>query len=339
MKNINLEQIHDSVTDESNSFIKVDKLLDITSHLSIEQRIEIFNKCLSTSENVNNEYIESLKKYRMFAEQRKMTERSKRKVVAVKKVRPIKKEYIAETIDNYKSEIKKIIDLNYDDFVEYVLVFEEPVIDILLCGIEKEIVAYQRMADEVFKEKAKDFLDEIRQNIYELEYKKSYLSNLKFDDILVENKCRILFLETSSNRSYFKEDIEGYEEFFPSFAKIFKSLENGNPIDTKSFTDNEALRGLVEVRDKKRQTRIFFDKLDDNTYIIINAIIKKVNSKSSVYQSQMKMRYKLYLQQKPYILENVNNEDFLARQEEHLREAKELLGLSDSSLKKVKEVK
>ena len=93
---------------------------------------------------------------------------------------------------------------------------------------------------------------------------------------------------------------------------------------------------MSEARDPHGKTRILFTRVDDNTFIIIDAIIKKTDN-SLGYKNQLESRYKNYLQQKSYILKHLKDEDFILRQEAYLAEAKEMLGLEPSK-RKIKEV-
>ena len=45
------------------------------------------------------------------------------------------------------------------------------------------------------------------------------------------------------------------------------------------------------------------------------------------YKNQIESRYSYYLQRKPYILESLNDLEYILRQEQYLIDAKELLGI------------
>ena len=188
-----------------------------------------------------------------------------------------------------------------------------------MLGIGREIKYYEEMFFNDIKDNDLDFLTEIKDEIKSLETKKEILMSYKNinTNSNEETNNRILFFETSSKRAYFIEDIEGNLEFYNSFSKLFDSIRIGNPKKSKQFTNNDNLNGLIEARDPYGKTRIFFDYIGNNTYIIINAIIKK-EDKSSGYKNQLDNRYSLYLQEKNNILLHLNNREFILRQEKYL---------------------
>lgn len=335
MKKFDILKLHETFTDESNSVILVEDLLDNLSSLSKVEQSELLKQVLMCSEDELKKLEQERVNSENFYKNRENTNTEKRKVASVKKVLKPQKEYINNAIKEHKDLIDKLVNLNLEDFKVYVLELEnDSNINFYLLGLIKEKVEFQKMIDEAYLSKDVSLIDEITGYINEINVKIEFLKSIDFKEKEVEEqseKCRIVFLETSSLRSCFLEDIDGLEEFYSSFQKIFLSLENGNPYKMRYFNNNNKLNGLIETRDPYGQTRIFFDKLDDNTYIVLHAIVKK-EDKSMGYKNQLENRYAYYLQRKSRILDLLNNEEYLLRQEQHLCDAKETLGLLEDEI-------
>lgn len=333
-------QLHEIFTDESNSVIKEEELMNNINTLSLDEQNEIIREMLMLSDEQNNEYKAENKQHENFYKKREENVVSKFKVVEQKRVKLEQKKYFTDQITKHNETIKKIINLDLEEFGEYIDIFEydETVLNYLILGLEREINLYNKLADEAYLSNDLDFISDIRDSVLELKEKIDFLNYKRSIENDKSNKnqvYRIIFFETSSNKSYFLEDIYGYNEYYNSFKKNFSSIECGKPYKSKALTNNGTLKGVVETKDISGKTRVFFEKIDENTYIIINAIIKK-NTNSLAYKNQLKIRHKLYLQLRPYILEHMNDEDFILRQEKHLNDVKKLFGLEQVSKKKTK---
>lgn len=335
MKKFDILKLHENFTDESNSVILVEDLVDNLSSLSKIEQSELLKQVLMCSEDVEKKLEQERVNSENFYKNRVNTNTEKRKVVSIKKVTKPQKEYINNSIKEHKDIIEKLVNLNLEDFKVYVLELgNDANINFYLFGLIKEKVEFQKMIDEAYLSGDSSLVMEIKGYINEIDEKMEFLKSIDFKEKEIEEqneKCRVIFLETSSLRSYFLEDIDGLEEFYPSFQKIFLSLENGNPYKMRYFNNNNKLNGLIETRDPYGQTRIFFDKLNDKTYIVLHAIVKK-EDKSMGYKNQIETRYAYYLQRKARILELLNNEEYLLRQEQHLSDAKEILGLMEDEV-------
>lgn len=329
------KKFYESFTDESKTIILIDELLESIKQMSLEEGIQILKEVLTKSEEQNDRYKKQLIEYENFFKKREVTSPIKRKIVKSKKVTAEQKKYFCDEIKNYKEEIQKIIDLSFEDFINYIskLVLEEKDLNYLLLGISKELNFYNKISDDAYIEKDTNLIKEIKEHTKELvrkmDFLKSLRSNLKSTSH--DEKYRIIFFETSSKRAYFLEDIEGKEEYYDSFEKLLLSIEKGQPKSMKTFHNLPELQGLFEARDVDGKTRIFFDRVDEKTYIIINAIIKKSDNTTG-YRNQIINRYKKYLINKPYILSQLTNDNYLKQQTEYLEEAKSLFNKSKTQI-------
>lgn len=332
-----IKKIWESYTNQDKCVIAIDELLNDFSNLNDKEKFDLLKNILICSENQNAIYEKEIKNYEKYYQNRETIIPEKRKVIYKKKINLEEKTCINETIKNHQFVIKKLININFLELVELNELIDIESIQFYILGLLKEIVDYQKIADEAYLSKDKYLLEEIQEYIFNINKKITYLNTLKNKKIEKSeiNKKRIVFLETTSHRSYFLEDIDGLDEFYKSFSKLFLSLENGRPIKTKYFNNNNRLNGLTETRDPFGKTRIFYDKLNEDTFIILKAIIKKEDNSLS-YQNQLESRYTYYLQNKDMINDLLENEKYTRIQEEYLISAKEKLGIQENNLKKVK---
>lgn len=338
MEEFDISKLHSTFTDESNSVIAITDLIENIKNESDEEKINIIKQIMLYSREQNKLYEKEIKYMESFYKNRETSNNQVRKVVNVKKIKVEDKKVINNIIKEHFNSIKEIINMSLSDLQDSRDLLDKENINYYLLGLIKEITDYQKMADDAYLNHDKSLLKEIKEYINSLEEKISYLkflANAKEDNEKNIKKCRILFLETSSHRSYFLEDIAGLEEFYNSFQKLFLSLELGKPIKVKCFNNNNKLNGLTETRDPYGQTRIFYDKINEDTYIILNAIVKKEDN-SLGYKNKLENRYNYYLQNKDIIIKSLDNEEYLSLQEEYLQDAKEKLGLADEINKKIK---
>ena len=72
---------------------------------------------------------------------------------------------------------------------------------------------------------------------------------------------------------------------------MLESICTGTFKNVKTFTNNEQLKGLSEVRGDK--ARVIFDRIDSNIYVIIYMFIKKTDKNAS-YKAALQNRNELY---------------------------------------------
>lgn len=332
MKKSSILSMPEAWTDESNAVIKLDELLEYVKDRPINEQNEILIE-LSKISLKNNQLTEkAILELKNFFDKRNSSCIEKRKVIDTKKVSLPYKKYVNKTIIDYFENINSLIFLDYNDFIVEIKSIEYDK-NYLMLGIIREITYYNRLADEAFEAKDLDLILEINEIVLDLQSKLDYLKNNPIDK-KEEDKYNILFLETSSGRNYFLEDLKGLEEYYDSFKKLFTYLEYGRPYDVKYFpSDNKKLVGLAESRDVRGKTRLFFKKLDDRTYIVLGAMVKKVD-KTGGYHNQIETRYRYYLNNESFILDNLYNEEVIEAQKRHYDEVVSKFSYTDKTLGK-----
>lgn len=168
----------------------------------------------------------------------------------------------------------------------------------------------------LIEENDPDFIKEVElecNSIMEIIAIINELGNVKIEekieyDSKIENK--IVFLETPNGSIYAENDLYSIStEYYERFLNMLLSIENGTFKNVKKFDNNNSiLAGINEVKDFK--TRITFDRIGKNTYIVLHAFIKKTDKDKS-YLEALKTRVEYYKKHKPKILEKIKDEEYL----------------------------
>ena len=97
-------------------------------------------------------------------------------------------------------------------------------------------------------------------------------------------------------------------QFFFWSRFLFKSIKNGTFKGAKRLnSNNNKTSSLSEVRGFK--TRVLFDKLDENTYIIIMCAVKKCDYDNG-YKKSLETRGLTYRAMKPKILSKKDDQEY-----------------------------
>ena len=93
-----------------------------------------------------------------------------------------------------------------------------------------------------------------------------------------ENKTNnLIFLKTLTGNIYAESDLSYIDsERYPEFMELLESIEYGTFKDVKRLTINPILKGTAEVRG--RGTRVVFDRVGVNTYIILLVTYKVIKN-------------------------------------------------------------
>lgn len=125
-----------------------------------------------------------------------------------------------------------------------------------------------------------------------------------------ENK--LVFLDTSSGNVYAQSDLLVMdEEYYEGFKNLLLSIEDGTFKGVKRFKNNDAIKGVSEVRAYK--IRVVFDRIDTDKYIIIHMFVKKTNNDRG-YREKLINRVNYYQQNKDTIQAMMNDTEYLNQQ-------------------------
>lgn len=165
---------------------------------------------------------------------------------------------------------------------------------------------YRETTDDEFKNDIKETIDFENKK---LKFVKEAENDKEMqDELIIQNN--IVFAKTNSGNIYAIEDIKSINsEYYASFLELYESIKNGTFKRVKRLTTtNNKTNSVSEVRGFK--TRIIFDKLDQNTYVVLQVAIKKSNFDRG-YKESLERRVLAYKLQKDKIIQQLNNEEYM----------------------------
>ena len=183
------------------------------------------------------------------------------------------------------------------------------IISRIMAEILTEIMDYEEIKSDSIGEE--EIIEET-QKLIDLDKRKiNYIRNIK-ENSQSEEEVRennLYFLKTTSGNIYCLNDLDKIKnEYYESFDELFKSIKDGTFKGAKRLnSNNNKTSSLSEVRGFK--TRVLFDKLDENTYIIIMCAVKKCDYDNG-YKKSLETRGLTYRAMKPKILSQKDNQEY-----------------------------
>ena len=253
-----------------------------------------------------------------------------------------KENNIKENTSNKEKKVK-IIDVSYykdyllySDTIEDLKVFMpdinnnnyKDIISSLMMSLQYDIVLKNKILrneNDVNKiNKLKEELDNLyfMQSLV-MEYNEEQTTlDYDFIDSKIDNKEPILlYSKTKAGNIAFIRDLKRIsEEQYEYFLKLFESIRTGN---LKKPRIIETYDSFAEVR--MASSRITFELLTKNFYVITGAFVKKTNGRASITNSKLTQIKKIYENNKEYLLENIDNPKFIDDQNEITKEILKLL--------------
>ena len=139
-----------------------------------------------------------------------------------------------------------------------------------------------------------------------------------------ETTNRMIFVPTNGGNIRILDEIDHIPDtFYDLFLELFLSIKDGSFKNVKRFTNNAALTGLVEV--KNPQSRVVFARLNENTYAIITAFVKKTQ-KDKGYLDSLKNKAADYKTISEILKRNLSNPEFLELHQQYEDELFRKLG-------------
>lgn len=136
------------------------------------------------------------------------------------------------------------------------------------------------------------FNNEIQQMMFKIKIIKKLMKKETKKVELKTSQNELIFLKTNyGNVCAFSDMKDIALEYYDQFYELLESICDGSFKNFKTFTNNDALKGLCEVRGD--QARIIFDRIGNNVYLIIYMFIKKTD-KNAAYKASLQNRNELY---------------------------------------------
>lgn len=183
------------------------------------------------------------------------------------------------------------------------------IISRMMAEILKEIMEYEEIKSDSIGEE--EIIEETQKLIDLNKRKINYIKNAK-ENSQIEAEVKennLYFLKTTSGNIYCLSDLDKIKnEYYESFNELFRSIKDGTFKGAKRLnSSNNKTSSLSEVRGFK--TRVLFDKLDENTYIIIMCAVKKCDFDNG-YKKSIETRGLTYRAMKPKILSQKDNQEY-----------------------------
>lgn len=174
----------------------------------------------------------------------------------------------------------------------------------------QDIILYAKLALEEHTD-----IDDIKAFILDLRVKLELLDEMEDKEEIAQisgDENQLFFLESKVGNVVALESLTKNIplEYYDGFKTLFDSILNG------SFKGFKKLRnGLYEVKDFK--IRVLFGILEKGKYLILDAFMKKEDT-SEYYKSLINNRLAQYIRTKSYYLEQIQDEDVVAKHKQYL---------------------
>ena len=221
------------------------------------------------------------------------------------------------TID-VKSYIRSIKDCKSLGDIEKILPDKESenyfdVIYTIILKLYEEVMEIKKLLHQDGKDSDLETRNFFENEIELIMIKINYIKQIMKEEVktveTVKSNNEIVFLKTNYGNVCAFSDLKDIPtEYYDSFYELLESICDGSFKNFKTFTNNVMLKGLSEVRGE--QTRIIFDRVSNNVYVIIYMFVKKTDKNAS-YQASLQNRNDLYTSNRDEIRELANNPEYL----------------------------
>lgn len=263
-------------------------------------------------------YTQQMKQYKKLIEHKEQTKMVK-KPTANKQEIEQEKTKVQELYDVsfYLDQIKECTSLtelqtvlprkNHPDF--------NTIMNTILASLLKEIIEIEEFVstEKLTKSERQEFLNEIHA-------KQAWINEMiLYRDQKMEQKeesiqNHLIYLASSSNNIYAFQDLKDIEqEYFGSFLELLNSILDGTFKNVKKFSNNNKINTLYEVKNFK--TRIVFNKINANTFVIVSMFMKKADNDLR-YREQIVHRSTLYQSVKEELKRKSQETEFLEANKE-----------------------
>lgn len=177
-------------------------------------------------------------------------------------------------------------------------------------------------SEDLLEEDRKEFFEELHETRDIINAIVVYRNQGKENTSEIE-KNKLVYLSSSSGNIYALNDLKAIDvEYYDSFLELIQSIIDGTFKNVKAFLNNDKMGQIYEVKNFK--TRVVFDRLDKNTYVILNIFMKKTD-KDSKYRDQIVNRASRYYFKKEDLKKICKNESFLEENQEITNELLNIL--------------
>lgn len=189
----------------------------------------------------------------------------------------------------------------------------------------KDLIAEEGMSlEEVIEFKDELLLSQERLRLIDSQLSKEQEPTEKNDE---KKENNLIFVPTIGGDIRVIEEFDHIvPEFYDKFYGLLLSIKDGTFRGAKRFGGHNELTGLCEVKDF--QARVLFVRLNEDSYAVISAFIKKSDNDRAYRASTIK-KYTDYQAVEKKLIENLNNEEFMELNRQYENELFRKLALSE----------
>ncbi len=176
-----------------------------------------------------------------------------------------------------------------------------------------------------------DFLDNLMEQIIDIR-DLDVVEEDMIENISTNQKNQLWILKNSVGKPYFLSSLKGKEEYYGIIKALLESMMNGTFKNLRAVSTNDDKKmKLLEVRELSSGTRVLFSRLNQNTYIIIDAYVKRCTDNTK-NQAILHRNSKLYQQVRNKLMDNLNCIETVEKEKQY---TKELFSMLDEKKREV----
>ena len=278
----------------------------------------------------NNEILLQLKKRKDELQKRK-SNKSKETIIipsptAEENHQIPKQEYLQETDHETSFLLKKIKSAQNIEEIIQLIPTDQQQRQKLQVAIYQEIVFCTNLTFEVAETSTKEELESFQKEIHLLQNIFDLITKQKEKEEQKESvqKPTIIYLTTANGKNCIISDLEKLPpELYKHFEAIFTPFVEGKELKLKKLNNNDSIT-TFELKNTRHQARFTLHPIGQNCYLMTSAFNKKTDFEGYL-RSLLQNRTKMANQQIPIIKEQIQDSEFLTKQEEETQKIKSLL--------------
>lgn len=309
-----LEQIISKFCNASKFINDLEGLTKYLDNLNFDERNKVLVEVFAYNSKMYSLILEENKKLEKIIDRINITkERKEIPTIEKEKIENNKRTDILKTdVNAYVTRIKKCEKLEQ---LKDIISNDSSTNTIIILKLVEEIFDIKKMLYQdrhsIDKETKLYFNNEIEKLQIKVEYLKQITNKniKKEEEKKQEDENQMIFLKTNYGNVCAYSDLKEIPvDYYDLFYILLESIRSGNFKNLKVLAGDGPLVGLSEV--KLNNTRIVFDCIGKNYYVILAIFIKKVDS-DAAYRAYLMNRKDLYESNKKMIINAINNLDYL----------------------------
>lgn len=219
---------------------------------------------------------------------------------------------------DYKEYFKKISETkNIDEIISFLPERDNVEFDNILSVILVKLYSQKVEILNFMKQYKEDVYEIFESDLNLVEEKiETILDYKEQKDIIKETSTqnKIVFLKNLNNEPIIFQNLKGCEEYYDSFLELFNSIIDGTLKNFGTYNNNNKINNLFKV--KLFKTRIIFSRINEDTFAVLGATIKKCDNDSR-HRNFLHHLSLAYENQEQNLINIANNEELLKIEDEY----------------------